>query len=189
MARHGGRLPFLTPSPPGTAEEIIALQDAGGWRKAWRLAGFDIDALADASPHLQEQARHGDGPALTAWLDAGLDPHLRTDHGRTMLHLIVWLPDPAPLLARLLAAGLDIDARDQYGDTPLRYAITSGGSIAAIRALAAADATTDGWEEAAERASRSTELRFLSAPRNPGTRTPVPNDNSSHAMFTAGRYS
>jgi len=94
---------------------------------------------------VQEQARHGDGPALTAWLDAGLDPHLRTEHGHTMLHLIVWLPEPAPLLERLLAAGLDIDARNRYGETPLRYAIDMGGSTAAIRALA----TTGGWQDAA----------------------------------------
>ncbi|MFG2045156.1 hypothetical protein [Dactylosporangium sp. NPDC048998] len=334
LARHGGRLPFLTSSPPGTAEEIIALQDAGKWRKAWRLAGFDIDALADANPvlrdrirttrfdlitlaatarelgrpealidlngeylwidgfrqrvrcggergdippvlpmarverpidhdlvrlgkvsldelhplaaaamvaghdgavgprptvdmspytvrcgterhvvgpagiphlpeeihrerslyalggpeptgcfaahigwrdpsvtlpkvlrrrrsALEEQARHGDGPALTAWLDAGLDPHLRTEQGRTMLHLIVWLPDPAPLLARLLAAGLDVNAHDRYGDTPMRYAITSGGSTAAIQALAEAGGATDGWQDAAERAGRSAELAFL----------------------------
>lgn len=336
LARHGGRLPFLTGAPRGTAEEIITLQDAGRWQDAWRLAGFDIDALDDASPvlherisavpfdlttlaasarelggpealvdlsdqflwidghrqrvrarseradippvlpiarverpvdldlvrlgrltldelhplvaaalvaghdtaagppspvdmspygvrcgtghhligpagvphppeeirreqslhalggamptgcfaaHLgwrdprfplprvprrrratvQEQARHGDGPALTAWLDAGLDPHLRTEDGCTMLHLIAWLPDPAPLVTRLVAAGLDLEARNAAGATPLRFAISSGGTVAAIRALAAAGASTAGWDETADRAGRYGELRFLSA--------------------------
>ncbi|GAA3221567.1 hypothetical protein ACFO1B_16415 [Dactylosporangium siamense] len=113
---------------------------------------------------LVDQARNGDGPALTAWLDAGLDPHLRTGESWTLLHLIAWLPDPAALVTRLVAAGLDLEAQARGGNTPLRHAIGQGGSVAAIRALAAAGAVTTGWADAAERANRLAELQFLATP-------------------------
>ncbi len=80
-------------------------------------------------------AVNGDGPAIAAWLDAGLDPHVRDQHGRTLLHLLAWLPDPGPVAARLRHAGLDPQARDRAGLTPLRHAVTMGGTPQAVRAL------------------------------------------------------
>jgi hypothetical protein len=80
-------------------------------------------------------AVNGDGPAIVAWLDAGLDPHLRDHLGRTLLHLLAWLPEPGPVVARLRHAGLDPRARDNAGLTPLRHAVTMGGTPQAVEAL------------------------------------------------------
>jgi ankyrin repeat protein len=82
--------------------------------------------------------RHGDTAAVTAALDRGLDPHVRDERGRTLLHLLPWLPD-ADLLPRLLGAGLDVHARDEAGETPL-HAAAEHGSEALIRGLLAAGA-------------------------------------------------
>ncbi|GAA3252796.1 hypothetical protein ACFO1B_45140 [Dactylosporangium siamense] len=80
-------------------------------------------------------AVNGDAPAIAAWLDAGLDPHLRDHLGRTLLHLIAWLPDPEPVVTRLRHAGLDPRARDRAGRTPTQHAVAEGGTPQAIRAL------------------------------------------------------
>ncbi|MET7418516.1 hypothetical protein [Dactylosporangium sp. NPDC005555] len=130
-----------------TAEETrrkLALRALGGAplrgclaaRAGWR----DPDAWTPKALRLRRRdivlhAVNGDGPAIAAWLDAGLDPHLLDHEGRTMLHLIAWLPDPGPVLARLRHAGLDPDARDRSGLTPLEHALTRGGTPAAIHAL------------------------------------------------------
>ncbi|MEU0553206.1 ankyrin repeat domain-containing protein [Dactylosporangium sp. NPDC006015] len=77
----------------------------------------------------------GDGPAVAAALDSGIDPHVRDERGRTLLHLLPWLFDAdLAILTRLLAAGLDVDARDVNGETPLHPAVAYG-SPALVRAL------------------------------------------------------
>ncbi|WP_432968648.1 ankyrin repeat domain-containing protein [Dactylosporangium sp. CA-233914] len=81
---------------------------------------------------------HGDGPAVVAALDGGADPHVRDERGRTLLHLLPWLPG-VDLLPRLLAAGLDANARDVDGDTALHAAVEHG-SPDLVRALLAAGA-------------------------------------------------
>jgi hypothetical protein len=65
--------------------------------------------------------RHGDPRAMAEALDRGLDPTLRDERGRTLLHLLPYFPG-VDLLPRLLAAGLDPAARDDAGSTPARYA-------------------------------------------------------------------
>ncbi|MET7420433.1 ankyrin repeat domain-containing protein [Dactylosporangium sp. NPDC005555] len=82
--------------------------------------------------------QHGDGPAVTAALDAGIDPHVRDERGRTLLHLLPRLFE-ADLLVRLLDAGLDVHARDDDGETPLHAAVDFG-SPALVRGLLAAGA-------------------------------------------------
>jgi hypothetical protein len=80
----------------------------------------------------------GDARAVEAALDSGFDPHVRDEHGRTLLHLLPWLPDHT-LLPRLLSASLDVNARDDAGETPLHSAV-SYGSADLVRALLAAGA-------------------------------------------------
>jgi hypothetical protein len=103
-----------------------------GWRDpdAWTPK-----ALLRRRQQVILHAVNGDGPGLAAWLDAGLDPHLRDHHGRTLLHLLAWLPEPEPVVARLRHAGLDPRARDRLGRSPLRHAVTMGGTPQAIQAL------------------------------------------------------
>lgn len=130
-----------------TAEEFrreLALRALGGAplrgcfaaRAGWRgPEGWTPKALRLRRRDVVEHAVNGDGPALAAWLDAGLDPHLRDRAGRTLLHLLAWLPEPEPVVARLRHAGLDPQARDGAGRTPLRHAVTAGGTPQAVRAL------------------------------------------------------
>ncbi|WP_238007330.1 hypothetical protein KZZ52_02335 [Dactylosporangium sp. AC04546] len=106
---------------------------------------------------------HGDGPALAAALDQGLDPHLRDERGRTLLHLLPWLTG-ADLLSRLLATGLPVDVRDLEGETPLRSAVVHG-TPDLVRALLAAGAdpnarSTGRWPSIARSTARP-DLAFL----------------------------
>ncbi|GAA3451341.1 ankyrin repeat domain-containing protein [Dactylosporangium matsuzakiense] len=99
---------------------------------------------------LEEQRRdlllrllHGDLAAVVARLDAGVDPHVRDRHGRSLLHLLPcvdWRPGWPALLARLLDSGLDLEDRDATGRTPLHSAVHDDGSAALIQALLAAGA-------------------------------------------------
>ncbi|WP_327009325.1 hypothetical protein OHA72_20035 [Dactylosporangium sp. NBC_01737] len=130
-----------------TAEEMrreLALRALGGAPLrgcfAARAGWHDPDTWTPKALRLRRQqvilhAVNGDGPAIAAWLDAGLDPHLRDHLGRTLLHLLAWLPEPGPVVARLRHAGLDPRARDRLGLSPLRHAVTMGGTPQAIRAL------------------------------------------------------
>ncbi|GAB3858224.1 hypothetical protein ACFPIJ_19025 [Dactylosporangium cerinum] len=130
-----------------TAEEMrreLALRALGGAplrgcfaaRAGWR----DPDAWTPKALRLRRRdivlhAVNGDAPAIAAWLDAGLDPHLRDHLGRTLLHLLAWLPDPEPVMSRLRHAGLDPRAHDRAGRTPLQHAVAEGGTPQAIQAL------------------------------------------------------
>jgi hypothetical protein len=105
-----------------------------GWRdRSARLPR----RLEEQRRDLMLRAQHGDVDGVLRLLDAGVDPHGRDPHGRTLLHL---LPE---LLPRLLAAGLDVDERDLRGRTPLFAAIHAGGPAAHVRALIDAGARTD----------------------------------------------
>ncbi|MDG6102687.1 hypothetical protein Daura_41800 [Dactylosporangium aurantiacum] len=130
-----------------TAEELrreLALHALGGAplrgcfaaHAGWRgPQGWTPKALRLRRRDVVEHAVNGDGPALAAWLDAGLDPHLRDRSGRTLLHLLAWLPQPEPVVARLRHAGLDPQARDGGGRSPLWHAVTAGGTPQAVQAL------------------------------------------------------
>ncbi|MET7418518.1 hypothetical protein [Dactylosporangium sp. NPDC005555] len=115
-------------------------------------------------------ARHGDAPALTAWLAAGGDPWFRDRSRRTMLHLLAYVPASDALLLDLLAAGLDLEARDSAGMTPLLFAVAHGGPADTIRDLATMGADVHavtfagaGWADLARAAGRIEELWFLAA--------------------------
>nr|WP_319805826.1 ankyrin repeat domain-containing protein [Dactylosporangium fulvum] len=117
----------------GQVQGCVAAHD--GWRDPAvrmprRMRGLRAELMAIV--------RHGDGSAVAAALDRGLDPHVRDEQGRTLLHLMPWLSD-VDLLPRLLDAGLDIDVRDENGETPLHAAVDHG-TPDLVRALLAAGA-------------------------------------------------
>ncbi|MGI5246621.1 ankyrin repeat domain-containing protein [Dactylosporangium sp. CA-139066] len=117
----------------GRVQGCVAAAD--GWRdpavrmpRPMRALRAELMALVDL----------GDGPAVAAALDRGLDPFVRDERGRTLLHRLPWLLG-ADLLPRLLAAGLPVDVRDLDGATPLHVAVDRG-SPELVRALLAAGA-------------------------------------------------
>ncbi|MCO6010413.1 ankyrin repeat domain-containing protein [Actinoallomurus purpureus] len=107
----------------------VVRSGTGRLPKALRAQRREVFARAD----------HGDAPGVLRFLDAGMDPHIRSGGRRTLLHTLHLL-DHEELLPRLLAAGLDVDARDHYGSTPLLTAVGHGGSARLVRALLAAGA-------------------------------------------------
>ncbi|GAA2403258.1 hypothetical protein GCM10010191_08580 [Actinomadura vinacea] len=127
--------------------------DVGGCfavRRAWRTGkGRLPKALREQRQELFDRAHHGDTAGVIRLLDLGIDPHVRDDAGRTLLHLL-HLVDFEPLLPRLLKAGLDLEAEDQVrGNVPpaprtaLHKAIELDGSVELIRALLDAGARID----------------------------------------------
>jgi hypothetical protein len=187
-------LPAMPPAPEPGAGPVRVRRD-GAWVFAdpGELGWYDpLAALPKAlrlrRDTLMRLARHGDTPALAAWLASGGDPHLRDPARRTMLHLLAYLPAGASeagvseagraavegvetLLLELLAAGLDLEARDRDGFTPLLYAVAHGGAAATVRALVTMGADVDavtfggaGWAELARDAGRLEELWFLVDP-------------------------
>ncbi|WP_238015308.1 ankyrin repeat domain-containing protein [Dactylosporangium sp. AC04546] len=112
--------------------------------RAWRHRGERLPReLEDQRRDLMLRAQHGDVAGVTALLDAGIDPHARDLHGRTLLHLLPCLGGDLALLDRLLAAGLDLDDRDNRGYSVLHVAVRAGGSPELVRALLAAGADPD----------------------------------------------
>ncbi|MEV4508848.1 hypothetical protein AB0K00_07810 [Dactylosporangium sp. NPDC049525] len=179
-------LSTMPPAPqPGTGP--VRVRRDGAWRFAdpGDLGWYDPLAALPKALRLRRDtlvrlARHGDTPALSAWLAAGGDPHFRDPARRTMLHLLAYLPagpaesGPAEseqvetLLLELLAAGLDLEARDHEGMTPLLYAVAHGGAAATVRALVTMGADVNavtfggaGWADLARTAGRLQELWFL----------------------------
>ncbi|MEV6931151.1 ankyrin repeat domain-containing protein [Dactylosporangium sp. NPDC051485] len=117
----------------GQVQGCVAARD--GWREHTVRMPRAMRRLRD---ELLARVWHGDGPAVAAALDGGIDPHVRDERGRTLLHLLPWLSG-ADLLPRLLAAGLRVDARDVDDETPLHAAVAHG-SPDLVRALLAARA-------------------------------------------------
>lgn len=70
-----------------------------------------------------------------ALLDAGADPHVRTEEGDTPLHLLTsGQRFDAALVSRLVRAGANVDARNHKGQTPLHMA-RARDRYAAVRQL------------------------------------------------------
>jgi hypothetical protein len=96
---------------------------------------------------LFERMYHGDTGFVLAMLDSGrLDARMRGWEGLTLLHMLVYL-DHEPLLSRVLDAGVPVDARDQYGRTPLYVAVVHGGSAGLVRDLRRAGADLDAADD------------------------------------------
>ncbi|MFB4317026.1 ankyrin repeat domain-containing protein [Actinomadura sp. 21ATH] len=103
----------------------------------------------DLRRDLFDRFHHGDAGGVMRMLDLGLDPRVRDEHGRTLLHVLALLPEPEPLLSRLLAAGLDIEAvatsewSRELPRTPLHRAVEMDGPEELVRALVDAGARID----------------------------------------------
>lgn len=111
-------------------------------RETWRSGtGRLPDELRIQRDELLSRVQHGDTPGVLWLLDTGLDPHVRDEDQRTLMHLLHLL-DHERLLPTLLDAGLEVDARDRYQRTPLRIAVAEG-SVALVKALLTAGARTD----------------------------------------------
>ena len=75
---------------------------------------------------------------VTACLDAGADPMAREAYSeRTPLHLAAIASTSPEVIAVLLAAGADVNARADFGETPLEAALRSeaSGEPAVLEAL------------------------------------------------------
>ncbi|GGM06602.1 ankyrin repeat domain-containing protein [Dactylosporangium sucinum] len=131
---------IAVPHGPAEIERERVLETLGGRvagcmaaRDGWRDPAVRMHRRMRAlRAELLARVWHGDGPAVLAAVEQGVDPHVRDERGRTLLHLLPWLSDeegrrssPA-LVRRLLDAGLDIDARDRAGETPLHVAVALG---------------------------------------------------------------
>ncbi|MET7392432.1 ankyrin repeat domain-containing protein [Dactylosporangium sp. NPDC005572] len=142
----------------GEVQGCVAAYD--GWRDPAVRMPSPMRTLRASVLALVQQ---GDGPALASALDNGLDPHLRDERGRTLLHLLPWLTG-ADLLDRLMATGLPVDVRDLEGRTPLHDAVAHG-TPDLVRALLAAGAdpnarSTGRWPSPARSTTRP-DLAFL----------------------------
>ena len=175
-------LSTMPPVPaPGTGP--VRVRRDGAWRFAepGDLGWHDPLAALPKALRLRRDtvvrlARHGDAPALSAWLAAGGDPYFRDPARRTMLHLLAAMPAGRAeaaeavetLLLELLAAGLDLEARDGAGMTPLLYGIAHDGPVSTIRALVTMGADVRavtfggaGWADLARTAGLRSLLRSL----------------------------
>ncbi|GGM46220.1 ankyrin repeat domain-containing protein [Dactylosporangium sucinum] len=140
---------IAVPHPPAELDREAMLRALGGRaqgcfaaRLGWRRPDIRMPhRMRAVRARLMRIVLHGDGPAVAALLDAGLDPHVRDEDGRTLLHLLPWLSG-ADLLPRLLAAGLDVDTPDAEGSAPFVHACRHGPE-ALVRQLLAAGASAD----------------------------------------------
>ncbi|WP_433074620.1 ankyrin repeat domain-containing protein [Dactylosporangium sp. CA-052675] len=121
----GGRLDLLDHTGDERRREQ-ALRAFGGEmsgcfrvESAWFGGGAGLPRrLREYRRDLWRRMEHGGSRVVLALLDAGLDPHLRDEHGRTLLHRIHQF-EHAELLPRLLAEGLDVNAVNRGGYTPM----------------------------------------------------------------------
>jgi ankyrin repeat protein len=94
--------------------------------------------------------------AVKFLLEAGTNPSVRSENGRTPLHAVAWwgggsTPEPDTAAVRiielLLEAGADVEARDDSGCTPLHEAAGGDwGNPSAVKALLARGASVDPFD-------------------------------------------
>ncbi|WP_285560477.1 ankyrin repeat domain-containing protein [Actinoplanes regularis] len=105
------------------------------------------------------RALHGDTEGVLIDVDAGCEPGLRDEQGRTLLHWLAHL-DHERVLPVLLAGGLSLEARDHDGRTPLHAAAQSAAEevmAALVAAGARADVQDSGGRTAAWLLARARE--------------------------------
>ncbi|WP_416903829.1 ankyrin repeat domain-containing protein [Micromonospora echinospora] len=144
---HGdGRLDPVSHTPEEVAGEEL-LRALGGRSagcfaavQAWRGGEGRLPrALRALRRDVLLRIQHGGAAALTALLDAGLDPRMGDGRGGTLLHHLRAVGDVS-LVRRLLDAGVPVMAGDRRGRTALHVAVGDGGSPEMVRALLAAGA-------------------------------------------------
>jgi ankyrin repeat protein len=110
--------------------EAIARQDAPGARK-WIGLGADVNYKDETGWNAAAEAvLTGNTELIRMVLDAGADPAVSFDQGRTLL-MIAALYDRADAIPMLLAAGADPAARSDAGLTALDMARAHGSENAA----------------------------------------------------------
>ncbi|GLY25557.1 hypothetical protein Misp04_52880 [Micromonospora sp. NBRC 101691] len=139
---HGdGRLDPISHTPEEVAGEEL-LRALGGRSagcfaavQAWRGGEGRLPrALRALRRDVLLRIQHGGAAALTALLDAGLDPRMGDGRGGTLLHHLRAVGDVS-LVRRLLDAGVPVMAGDRRGRTALHVAVGDGGSPEMVRAL------------------------------------------------------
>ncbi len=182
-----GQTPLMYAARAGNVDAVQAFLDAGAFADARSGAGWTA---------LMYAARDNpDARIAEALFEAGGDPSLRNDEGKTPLDLalssgnqafVYWLNEklfraaeaaPADTLRTLLEAGAVVDGRDAYGQTPLMYAVHKNRKEAVSALLAAgADANARsraGWTPlmyAARDADANVAAALLTAGAKPGAR-------------------
>ena len=182
-----GQTPLMYAARAGNVDAVQAFLDAGAFADARSGAGWTA---------LMYAARDNpDASVAEALFEAGGDPSLRNDEGKTPLDLalssgnqafVYWLNESlfraaeaalADTLRTLLEAGAVVDGRDAYGQTPLMYAVHKNRREA-VSALLAAGADPNarsraGWTPlmyAARDAGADVAAALLTAGAKPGAR-------------------
>ncbi|MBO4208671.1 ankyrin repeat domain-containing protein [Micromonospora echinofusca] len=148
-----GRLDPVSHTPEEIARERMLVALGGPTAgcvaavRAWHGSGDRLPRpLKQLRRDVLQRIQHGGSAALTALLDAGLDPRMGDGRGGTLLHHLRALDDVTPL-HRLVEAGVPVDAPDRRGRTALHVAVGDGGTPELVAALLAAGAdpkATDG---------------------------------------------
>ncbi|MFC6020768.1 ankyrin repeat domain-containing protein [Plantactinospora solaniradicis] len=143
--------------PSHTADEVAreqVLRTLGGpvsgcfaAAHAWHGSGGRLPRpLRHLRRDVLQRIQHGGSAALTALLDAGLDPRLVDGRGGTLLHHMRAVRDGA-LVGRLLEAGVPVDATNRRGRTALIVTISEGGTPEMVRTLLEAGADPQAKDE------------------------------------------
>ena len=80
---------------------------------------------------------------ITAWIDAGMDPHSISGGCATALHAAVALTEDTAVVTALLQGAADANARDPYGTPVLHPAAAPTPNLKVIASLIATNADID----------------------------------------------
>lgn len=86
--------------------------------------------------------RHGNTSEIESAIMAGADMKALRSYGTRLMCAVQENPDPA-VIAPMVRAGADVNARDQYGNTPLMRAANANRNPAVITALVNAGAVVN----------------------------------------------